>query len=92
MNNFRVEAGYFIYPWLFAKVGYADIAKANNEIATVGHKGGDVHQPTVPVSVSAWITPSVSLTGTYTIFTKANDVLADVTNQNTFILAVRAGF
>jgi hypothetical protein len=76
LDNFRVEAGYFVYPWLFAKVGYVDIAKGNNQIATV--KGGEVHQPQVIPAISALITPSVSLTGTYTIFTKSSDVLGDV--------------
>ena len=92
LDNYRVEAGYFIYPWLFAKVGYVDIAKANNQIAT--KKGADVHQPQIIPSISAWITPSVSLTGTYTIFTKSSDVnsTGSFTNQNTFALAVRAGF
>ena len=90
LNNFRIEAGYFIYPWLFAKVGYVDIAKGSNQLAT--NKQADVHQPQVIPSISAWITPSVSLTGTYTIFTKSSDVIGNVTNQNTFALAVRAGF
>ncbi len=93
LDNYRIEAGYFIYPWLFAKVGYVDIAKANNQIATRKGKA-DVHQPQIIPSISAWITPSVSLTGIYTIFTKSSDVnsTGSFTNQNTFALAVRAGF
>ncbi len=92
LDNFRVEAGYFVYPWLFAKVGYADIANASNYGLVANKKRVDTHQPTVPVAVSAWITPSVSLTGTYTIFTKGTIAETGDTNQNTFALAVRAGF
>ncbi len=89
LNNFKVEAGYFMYSWLFAKVSYSDIANAS-KIATPY----DVHQPTIAPAISAWLSPAVSLTGTYTYFTKERTVNAvtGVTNQNTFALAVRASF
>ena len=90
LTNFRAEAGYFIYPWLFAKIGYADIANASNYASL--SKRDDTHQPTIIPSVSAWISPSVSLTGTYTAFRKGSVASTGVTNQNTFALAVRAGF
>ena len=89
LNNFKFEAGYFMYSWLFAKVSYSDIANAS-KIATPY----DVHQPTIAPAISAWLSPAVSLTGTYTYFTKERTVNAvtGVTNQNTFALAVRASF
>jgi hypothetical protein len=90
LTNFRAEAGYFVYPWLFAKIGYADIANAANYASA--SKRADTHQPTIPVTVAAWITPSVSLAGTYTAFQKSYVKNTNVTNQDTFALAVRAGF
>jgi len=89
LNNLQAEAGYFIYPWLYAKVGYVDIANAS-KLSTAY----DIHQPRVVPAVSAWIAPNISLTGTYTIYTKkrTTDPVTGVTNQNTFVVAVRAGF
>ncbi|MEI7824104.1 MAG: hypothetical protein WCI01_02320 [Chlorobiaceae bacterium] len=90
LDNFQVDAGYFIYPWLFAKVAYADIANATNYASLT--KRVDTHQPTIKPSISAWISPNVSLTGTYTIFQKGKVAATNVTNQNVFALAVTAGF
>ncbi|MEI6847900.1 MAG: hypothetical protein WCK32_07690 [Chlorobiaceae bacterium] len=87
LNNFITEAGYFIYPWLYAKVGYADIARAR-----YASFGKDIHQPQIIPAVSAWIAPNVSLTGTYTYFTKSVEAMSDYTNQNNFALTVKANF
>jgi len=90
LNNFKVEAGYFIYSWLFAKLAYSDVANAN----VIKSSPYDVHQPTIAPALSAWLSPAVSLTGTYTYFTKerTTNAITGVTNQNTFALAVRASF
>lgn len=90
LNNFRAEVGYFVYPWLFTKVGYADIANAAKYASLA--KRSDTHQPTWVPSISAWINPAVSLTGTYTIYQKGTIAETGETNQNTFALAVRASF
>jgi len=101
LNNFRAEAGYFVYPWLYAKVAYADLALGQNygynpiaPAAIAMH--GDTHQPSIIPSITAWIAPNVSLAGTYTYFTKSMKATTtanqEQTNQNTFALAVRAGF
>ncbi len=88
LNNFKIEAGYFIYPWLFAKVGYSDIAQA-------GSKGTySEHQPTIVPAIAWFVAPNISLTTTYTHFTKerVKDPVTGDTNQDTVALAVRAGF
>ena len=92
LDNFRVEAGYFVYPWLFAKVGYVDIANASKHM--VATTISDTHQPQVIPSISWFIAPNISLTSTYTINTKSSKVNGafNESNQNTFALAVRAGF
>ncbi len=82
LTNYQVDAGSFIYPWLFAKVAYKDITNRAN---------AGVRLPQVQPSVSAWITPAVSLTGTYTYNTKTI-VQAPLAAANTFIVAIRAGF
>ena len=90
LNNVKIEAGYYIYPWLFAKLAYADVSNAAKRVTAPY----DVHQPTIAPSVAWYIAPNVSLTTTYTHFTKERSVNATTgnTNQDTVILAVRAGF
>ncbi|MEI8187110.1 MAG: hypothetical protein WCG19_10475 [Chlorobiaceae bacterium] len=90
LNNFKIEAGYFIYSWLYAKVAYADMANAS----VIKSSPYDVHQPTIAPALSAWLSPAVSLTGTYVYFTKERTANAQtgITNQNTFALAIRASF
>jgi hypothetical protein len=85
LNNVKVEAGYFIYPWLFAYSNLADARKINTY---------DEHQPTIAPAIAWYIAPNVSLTTTYTHFTKerAGDPITGDTNQDTLALAVRAGF
>ena len=90
LNNFQIDAGYFIYPWLFAKISYADIA--NGKKYNVLASRVDTHQPTIKPSITAWISPAVLLTGTYTFFEKETLAQTHVTNQNTFALSVTAGF
>jgi hypothetical protein len=85
LENLRAEAGYFIYPWLFAKIAYASLANP----ASINTS--DEHSPTIAPAVAAWITPNISLTGTYTHPTKSTTI-AGVSNRDTFALAVRAGF
>ncbi len=90
LDNFQIDAGYFIYPWLFAKVAYADIANAAKYAVLASR--GDTHQPTIRPSISAWLSPAVSLTGTYTIFQKGKLEQTGKVNQNTFALALTAAF
>jgi len=101
LTNLRTEAGYFIFPWLFGKVSYSNIAVAskatNNPVPGTGY---DLNQPTVVPSITAWLAPNISLTSTYTVFTKewkesaaTSAVVANnLSNQNTFRVALSAGF
>ncbi|TLU50806.1 MAG: hypothetical protein FDX12_09525 [Chlorobium sp.] len=86
LNNFKAEIGHYLYTWLYAKAAYSDVA--NGSKIAVPY---DVHQPSIIGSISAWLSSAVSLTGTYTHFTKER-VASGITNQDSFILAVRAGF
>jgi hypothetical protein len=80
-TNYKVEVGGFVYPWLFAKVGYTDISVP----------GADRHKPTIVPTVLAAVGPNVTFQGTYTYNTKSE--LSNGTNiPNTFTLALRAGF
>jgi hypothetical protein len=85
LNNIKIEAGYYIYPWLFAKLAYADVANAA-KINTY-----DLHQPSISPSIGWYIAPNISLTSTYKFNTKERLATGN-TNQDTFVLAVRAGF
>ncbi len=95
LTNLRTEAGYFIYPWLFAKLSYTDIA-----LHTTTYAGYNLRQPTIVPSVVAWVAPNVSVTATYTKYTKewkenaaVGTVLANnLSNQNNFRIALLAGF
>ena len=90
LNNIKVEAGYFIYPWLFAKVAYADVSNAALLNTASSY---DIHQPTIAPSLAWYIAPNISLTTTATIYTKDRKVTATGnTNQNQVVVAVRAGF
>ncbi len=107
LTNLRTEAGYFVFPWLFGKLSYSNLATASNatnypnptndiKLGT----GYNLRQPTVVPSITAWLAPNVSLTSTYTVFTKewkesaatSSNVANHLSNQNTFALALSAGF
>jgi hypothetical protein len=79
-TNYKVEVGSFIYPWLFAKVGYTDISVP----------GADRHKPTIVPTVVGTIGPNATLQATYTYNTKGLSSGANI--PNTFALALRAGF
>jgi hypothetical protein len=83
-NNYKVDAGYYIYPWLFAKVSYTNIAN-------LGVTTTDRRNPSIAPSIAAWIAPNISLTGTYTHLTKSKNA-AGAFNNDTAILAVNAAF
>jgi len=83
-TNYKAEVGSFIYPWLFAKIGYTNIAVANATNSV------DQHKPTIVPTVVANVGPNVTFQGTYTYNTA--DTNAGLNNPNTFVLALRAGF
>ena len=84
LNNYAVDAGYYVYPWLLARVRYANLGVA----------GVDLNNPTVTASVTAWLRANVSVAASYKRFTK--DTLPTSTsgenNQNTFTLTTAFAF
>ena len=80
LSNYAVDAGYYVYPWLLARVRYANL----------GVVGVDQNNPTITPSVTAWLRANVSLAASYKMFTKSvlpSTVATDAeNNQNTFTL------
>ena len=84
VQNFAADAGYYVYPWLLAKVRYMNIASA-----------GDRKNPTIATSIAGYLRPNISLTATYTAYTQSyNADIVDPANENanTFTLTAAAAF
>ncbi|NTW48397.1 MAG: hypothetical protein HGB19_01435 [Chlorobiales bacterium] len=81
LSNFYADAGYFIYPWLFARVRYTN----------TGIGGGSYNNPTVVPSVTAFLRANVFVAGTYTAFTKKK-ASTGAENVDTFNLTAGLGF
>ena len=82
-SNYAVDAGYYIYPWMLARVKYAslgDLASKTN--------------PTITPSLTAWLRANVSLAASYKIFTKHIDPtqVDGRNNANTFSLTAGLAF
>jgi hypothetical protein len=90
LNNFKAEIGHYFYSWLYLKAAYSDLANSSKLTAKVPLLY-DVHQPSIAGSLTAWLSSAVSLSGTYTHFTKET-VASGTNNADNFVLAVRAGF
>ena len=86
LTNYAVDAGYFVYPWLLAKVVYRNL----------GVVGTDRNNPTVTTSVTAWPRANVSLAASYKLFTKNTDPAVTNTtgnnNADTFTLTAGLSF
>ena len=78
LNNYAVDAGYYVYPWLLTRVRYANLGVA----------GVDQNNPTVTPSVTAWLRANVSLAASYKLFTKSELPTSTTgeNNKNTFTL------
>ncbi len=78
LNNYAVDAGYYVYPWLLTRVRYANLGVA----------GVDQNNPTVTPSVTAWLRANVSLAASYKLFTKSTLPTSTTgeNNRNTFTL------
>jgi len=84
LNNYAVDAGYYVYPWLLTRVRYANL----------GATGVDMNNPNVTPSVTAWLRANASLAASYKFFTK-NIVPGSTTgtnNANTFTLTGAIAF
>jgi len=78
LNNYAVDAGYYVYPWLLTRVRYANLGVA----------GVDQNNPTVTPSVTALLRANVSLAASYKLFTKSTLPTSTTgeNNRNTFTL------
>ncbi len=84
LSNYAVDAGYYVYPWLLARVRYANL----------GVVGVDQNNPTVTTSVTAWLRANVSVAASYKLFTKGTlpTSTSGENNQNTFTLNTALAF
>lgn len=89
LNNYAVDAGYFLYPWLLARVRYADLG-----VAPISTTTKSQNNPTITTSLSAWLRANVSLVASYKYFTKRDvpSVTDGTNNANTFTLAAGVAF
>lgn len=81
LTNFYANAGYYVYPWLFANVIYTN----------TGIGGRTYNNPTVAPAVTAFLRPNVFVKGTYTAFTKAK-ASSGAENADTFNLSAGLAF
>lgn len=79
-DNYRVECGYFVYPWLKATVDYRNI------------RSGDEtrNDPTIAIGATAHLRANAYITATYTAHTKERITPTSNSTQDTFL--VQAGF
>lgn len=86
LNNYAVDGGYFVYPWLLAKVAYRNL----------GVVGVNTNNPTLTTTVTAWPRANVSIAAAYKLFTKNIDPAVTNTtglnNANTFTLTTALAF
>ncbi len=89
LNNVIVDAGWFVYPWLFAKLAYSDIRSAS---APAAYR----EQPTIVPSLTAYLAPNIMVVGNYTAYLKEwnwdKAKSATATNANTMTLNAYIGF
>lgn len=81
-TNYIADAGYYLYPWLYAKVRYSDIYS--------GSKTG-VHNPTFAPSITAYLRANVYLQATYTAYARGHNPSNGTDNANTFALTAAIG-
>ncbi|NTU58683.1 MAG: porin [Chlorobiaceae bacterium] len=79
LDNYRVDAIYFLYPWMKATMTYANV-----------RSGDKANQPTVAAGVTAHLRANAYLTALYTYQTKERNTPTSVSNPDTF--ALTAGF
>mgnify|MGYP006273176531 CR=1 FL=1 len=90
LNNYAVDAGYYVYPWLLARVKYASLGAAD-----VAGKPSQTN-PTITPSLTAWLRANVSLAASVKIFTKTDNPTSTASNPennaNTATLTAAVAF
>ena len=84
LNNYAVDAGYYVYPWLLARVKYTELGAA-----------GGLTNPTWTPSLTAWLRANVSLAASYKAYAKNIAPIASgdqYNNANTFTLTGSVAF
>ena len=79
LNNYAVDAGYYIYPWLLPRVTYKYLGVV-----------GGMDNPSIAASLTAYLRANVFLKASYTAFTHniapATASTTGLNNANTFTL------
>ncbi|NTW63603.1 MAG: hypothetical protein HGA46_05830, partial [Chlorobiaceae bacterium] len=81
-NNYRVDATYFVYPWLKSTVSYANLRSGDDP----------VNDPTIAVGLTAHLRANALISATYTHHTKER--LTDLSNtlNDTCVLGAQFAF
>ena len=84
LNNYAIDAGYYLYPWLMARVKYANL----------GVVGIAQNKPTITPSLTAWLRANASLAASYKFNSKNLDPAKTdgTTLPNTFTLTAALAF
>jgi len=69
LNNYAVDAGYYVYPWLLPRVTFKNLGVT-----------GALNNPTIALSLTAWLRANVSLAASYTANT--HNVAPYITTAN----------
>lgn len=79
-SNYRIQGGYFLYPWLQATVDYRNLRNGDNT----------KNDPTIAFALNTHLRANAYITTTYTLHTKDRITPVSDTTQDTFV--VQAGF
>ncbi|TLU82212.1 MAG: hypothetical protein FDX30_12135 [Chlorobium sp.] len=94
LNNYQVDAGYFVYPWLKAAVTYKSVETWGSDGVHAGNS--NITNPTYTFTVTAWPRANVSFAAAYVLFEKGNNPVADANgifnNANTFKFTTALAF
>jgi hypothetical protein len=80
-SNYAVDAAYFFYPWMQARVTYISRGLAN-----------DKTNPTIATTLTGWLRTNVFLAGKYTCFTKNENPANNDGRNNADTFTLTAGY
>ncbi|MGB7510740.1 MAG: hypothetical protein WBP54_05560 [Pelodictyon phaeoclathratiforme] len=82
LDNYRVEATYFLYPWLKATVNYTDLRKGDNAL----------NDPAIAAGLTAHLRTNALLSATFTHHTRERKLVTDNTLTDTVALGAQFAF